>query len=141
MRDKAVVVSVTEKGALVTPLLTGACINCKKSSCARQGTPFLVSNPKKLPLASGTAVTLTASKTAQAFQALFALLLPIFAAVGGYLLAPQNEKSQAIMSIAGFLIASILVFAVTRLFPPQKSSIDSIADTAGSEQAETCTIL
>lgn len=140
MRDKALVVSTTAKGVLVKPLLTGACINCKKSACAQQGTPFLVSNPEQFPLATGAIVTLTASKAAQAFQALFALLFPIGAAIAGYLIAPENEKSRAIMSIAGFLIASVIVFIVTRLFPPRKSSIASVEDAAAADASGECAL-
>lgn len=142
MHDKALVVSVTPEGVLVKPLLTGACINCKKSACARQGTPFLVSNPLKLTVETGSVVTLDASKAAQSFQALFALLLPIGAAIAGFLLAPENEKSRAIWSIAGFILSSVIVFVVTRLFPPQKSSITSVEDAVScSGQAEKCTLL
>lgn len=152
MRDKAIVVSVSEKNILVKPLLTGACINCKKSSCAKQGTPFAVSNPQHFPVKAGSIVTLTAGKAAQSFQALFALLLPIASSIAGYLAAPENEKSRAIWSIAGFILATVIVFAVTRLFPPQKSSIASVeeadcmtsafatSETHDSAQAESCTL-
>lgn len=138
MRDKALVVSITDKGVLVKPLLTGACINCKKSSCAQQGTPFLVANPEKLPLSAGAVVSLAASKAAQSFQALFALLLPVGAAIAGFLTAPENEKSQAIWSIAGFILASILVFAVTRLLPPEKSSIASVEEVTVTDTEGQC---
>ncbi len=143
MRDKALVVTVTDKDVLVKPLLTGACINCKKSSCAQQGTPFSVSNPQKFALKQGSVVTLTANRAAQSLQAVFALFVPVAAAIAGYLLSPENEKSRAIWSIAGFVLASIIVFAVTRLFPPQKSSIASVEEAASSAQEPSgiCTLL
>lgn len=143
MHDKALVVSVTGKDVLVKPLLTGACINCTKSSCARQGTPFSAANPQSFALKAGSIVTLTANKAAQSLQALFALLVPIAAAIAGYMLSPENEKSHAIWSIAGFILASVIVFSVTRLFPPQKSIIASVEEAASSaqESSEICTLL
>lgn len=128
MRDKALVISVTDRHVLVRPLLTGACINCKKASCAQQGKPFPVSNPKHLPVAAGAIVRLAASGTAQSVQALFALGLPIAAAAAGYILAPENEKSRAIWSIAGFILSALIVFAATKIFPPQKCSIISVEE-------------
>lgn len=138
MRDKALVVSVTGNKVLVKPLLTGACINCKKSSCAQQGTPFRVANPEHFTLAAGSVVTLTASKAAQAFQALFALLFPIASAIAGYMVSPENEKSRAIWSIAGFILASVIVFIVTRLFPPRESSIAGVEESVPPSDEEQC---
>lgn len=138
MRDKALVVKVSGNSVLVKPLLTGACINCKKSSCAQQGTPFLVTNPKGFPLSAGSVVTLTASKAAQSLQAVFALLFPIASAISGYLLSPVNEKSRAIWTIAGFIIASVIVFVVTRLFPPRESSIAGVEESVSTSAEEQC---
>lgn len=140
MRDKALIVSLTEKGILVKPLLTGACINCKKSSCAQQGIPFQVTNPRSFHLKPGDVVTLTAAKAVQSLQAVFALLIPIAASITGYLLSPENEKSRAIWSIAGFVIASVIVFIVTRKFPPQYSSIASVEPASTADIPGECGI-
>ena len=126
MFEKVQVTKIEENQVEVVPLITDACINCNKGSCGKRGTPFYVVNPKKVEISIGDVVLLKNSLLFQIFQAAFSLLLPVLAAVLGYLFMPENEGLQALGSLLGFGITAAIVTITSRFMPPVKSQIDRV---------------
>ena len=126
MFEKVQVTKIEENQVEVVPLITDACINCNKGSCGKRGTPFYVANPKKVEISIGDVVLLKNSLLFQIFQAAFSLLLPVLAAVLGYLFMPENEGLQALGSLLGFGITAAIVTITSRFMPPVKSQIDRV---------------
>lgn len=119
MNDNALVVSVENSQILVVPLITGACISCEKSGCAKRGKPFPVSNPKGYSISKGSVVRIQASKSLQIAQGFIALFLPIAIAVCLYFLAgffvtkfswPKKELIQACGVLLGIVVPSIIIY-------------------------------
>ena len=122
MTDNALIVSVEKTQILVTPLITGACINCNNSSCAKRGKPFPVSNPRGFPISVGSVVRIQASKKMQIIQGFVALLLPIAFAVGFYFLGgflaqkfgwQKAELAQALGVLIGIFVPGIIIYFFT----------------------------
>ena len=119
MTDNALIVSVEKSQIQVVPLITGACINCANSSCAKRGKPFPVSNPKGLPISVGSIVRIQASKKMQIVQGFVALLLPIAFAVALYFLGgflsqkfgwQKTELFQALGVLVGIFVPSVIIY-------------------------------
>ena len=122
MTDNALIVSIEKSQILVKPLVTGACINCEKSGCAKQGKPFSVSNSQGFPISVGSVVKLKASKKLQIVQGFVALFSPILVAVGMYFLFgffalkfgwQQKEVIQALSVVLGLIVSSLTIYFVT----------------------------
>ena len=126
MFEKVQVTKIEENQVEVVPLITDACINCNKESCGKRGSPFYVVNPKKVEIKIGDVVSLKNSLGYQIFQAMFSLLLPVLAAVLGYLFMPENEGLQVLGSLLGFGITAAIVTITSRFMPPVKSQIDRV---------------
>ena len=119
MTDNALIVSVEKSQILVVPLITGACINCNHSSCAKRGKPFSVSNPKGFPISVGSVVRIQANKKLQIVQGFVALFLPIAFAVALYFLGSlfaqkigwkNTELAQALGVLVGIFVPSIIIY-------------------------------
>lgn len=126
MRDRAQIVAVEENDIKVVPLISDVCINCEKSSCAKRGKVFSVSNPKKFPVKNGDVVKITSPLLHQILQALFALAFPVLCAIAGYLLFPVSGGAMAAAVAGCFVAGAAVVFVVTHFLPPFKSEIAGI---------------
>ena len=123
MVDNAIIIDISEKGILVRPLITDACINCEKSGCAKQGKPFSVANPKKFEIKKGDIVKLKANSVSQTLQGFFSLIVPILGAVLGFVLGEilanhfkinNVELFQASGVILGLIITSTIIFLLSK---------------------------
>ncbi|MCR5699389.1 MAG: SoxR reducing system RseC family protein [Treponemataceae bacterium] len=136
MEDKAVVVAMDNE-ILVSPLLTGACINCERSSCAKKGRPFSVSNPQNFPISVGSIVHIRASKKSQIAQGFIALFLPIVTGILIYFLAsflcvkfslPKPQLIQFLSTLLGIVLISVLIYLLnskkSRLHKSEICSVD-----------------
>lgn len=121
MNDNVVIVAINNTKILVQPLLTGACVNCEKSSCAKRGKTFQVENPKNFPISVGSVVKIKTNRSVQIFQGFAALIFPILSAVacyflGSYLAAKfgwqKVEMTKALSSLIGLLVVSLTVFCI-----------------------------
>ena len=126
MRDRAQIVSVEGGEIKVVPLISDVCINCDKSSCAKRGKAFAVSNPKSFPLRAGDVVKISSPLIHQVLQALFALVLPVMLGVLGYILVPGSEGAKAAAVTVCFVAGAAVVFVVTHFLPPFKSEIAGV---------------
>ena len=118
MEDKAVVVAMDNE-ILVSPLLTGACINCERSSCAKKGRPFPVSNPQNFFFFFGSIVNIRASKKSQIAQGFVALFLPIIFGILIFFLSsflcakfsfPKPQLIQFLSTLLGIVLVSVLIY-------------------------------
>ena len=138
MTQSAEVISVSEDGkeAQVCPVITNACLSCKER-CSRRGTPFAALNAKGLPVQKGDLVQISASKKAEALQALFSLLIPAACAVAAYCAAnplsrlfwqkAAQENFKALCVLLGILIPGAAVLALSRFkIRPSKPYIEKI---------------
>lgn len=127
MLNNALILEVKDNGtkATVAALIKDACINCT-SGCAKRGSPFTVTNPKKLEIKTGQTVSLKTSSWKTQLQSVLALVLPILGAVAGYLLAPEKESLQVLGVLAGFTLVALAYFGAARLRKPKLTEIDSI---------------
>ncbi|AEE16163.1 SoxR reducing system RseC family protein [Treponema brennaborense] len=123
MREKACVLNFEKNTVWVTPLISDTCINCNRQSCAKRGTPFQATNPRKLELSCGDIVQIGSSPKAAALQGIFSLLVPVAAATAGYFLAdPAAQLLQKTVTegmraagVLGLLLLSTgIVFLLTR---------------------------
>ena len=123
MVDNAIIIDISEKDILVSPLITDACINCEKSGCAKQGKPFSVANPKKFEIKKGDIVKLKANSVSQTLQGFFSLIVPILGAVLGFVLGEilanhfkinNVELFQASGVILGLIITSTIIFLFSK---------------------------
>ncbi|MCR4790726.1 MAG: SoxR reducing system RseC family protein [Treponemataceae bacterium] len=121
MQDNVVIVSIKGSEILVVPMLTGACINCERSSCAKKGKPFSVSNPDSLDVHVGSIVKIRANNTIKIIQGFAALFIPIIFAVGFYFLggfialktgSVNTEIYKAGFSLLGLILSSLTVFLI-----------------------------
>ena len=126
MRDRAQIVSVDGDEIKVVPLISDVCINCEKSTCAKRGKSFFVSNPKSFLVKNGDVVKISSPLFHQILQALFALVLPVLCAVAGYLLVPGSEGVKAFAVTGCFFVGAAVVFIVTHFLPPFKSEIAGV---------------
>ncbi len=126
MRDRAQIVSVDGDVIKVVPLISDVCINCEKSSCAKRGKSFEVSNPKSFPIKRGDVVKISSPILQQILQALFALVLPVLCAIAGYFLVPGSEGAKAAAATVCFVVGAAVVFIVTHFLPPFKSEISGV---------------
>ncbi len=127
MLNNALILEVKDNGtkATVAALIKDACINCT-SGCAKRGSPFTVTNPKKLELKTGQTVSLKTSSWKTQLQSVLALIVPILGAVAGFLLAPEKESLQVLGVLAGFTLTALVYFGAARLSKPKLTEIDSI---------------
>ncbi|MBO5137037.1 MAG: SoxR reducing system RseC family protein [Spirochaetaceae bacterium] len=123
MRSKAYVLNFENELVWVSPIINNTCINCNQPTCSKRGSPFLAANPNKLEIKCGDIVQLGTSTKAQFFQGIIALLLPIIAAAGGYLLAEPiaqlfEKTVTESMRAAGVLlclgISTAIITIITR---------------------------
>jgi len=126
MRDRAQIIAVDGNDIKVVPLISDVCINCEKSSCAKRGKSFYVSNPKNYSVKKGDVVKISSPLFHQILQALFALLLPVLCAVAGYLFVPGSEGVKAFAVTGCFFAGAVVVFVVTHFLPPFKSEIAGV---------------
>ncbi|MBO7135364.1 MAG: SoxR reducing system RseC family protein [Spirochaetaceae bacterium] len=132
MRNTVKVIAIKDNNAVeVVPLITDACIGCKNSTCTKQGHPFTVQNPQKLPVYQGAIVKISASAVRQAVQAFFSLCLPLAAAIAGYILAPKicasidgaktvTEATRIAGVFIAFCATSCLVLIFTRFIKTER---------------------
>lgn len=134
MKDTVRVIALKENNIVeVVPLITDACINCKSTSCTKQGHPFTVHNSNNLPVSQNSIVKISASKTALTVQSLFSLVFPLAAAVAGYLLTPkfcrfffklENVKESALVAgvFISFACATTIVLLLNNLLKISKNA-------------------
>ncbi len=138
MIQQAVILSVKKdkKEAIVSPLITGACLSCKEG-CAQRGTPFTVKNSKDLDIKEGNVVSISASKKAEGIQSVISLLLPAACAFAAFFAsaplslalwqAPASEGFKAACVLAGILIPGTAVLALSRFkIRPSTPFIDKV---------------
>ena len=132
MYEKGIVTAIRGSDVQVLPLPKDACATCT-ASCAKRGKAITAANPRGLPLAVGSVVTVTAKKSMQYLQGAVALLVPTLCAVAGYLLAPllwalagrtAGDGARALCVLLFLFLSGAAVFAVTRFSPiPGKPEI------------------
>lgn len=124
MNKKALIILTGDK-ILAQPLLKDSCAGCT-SICEKTDIQFTVTNPLNLNIKQGSVVTLAASALSQALQGIIGLFFPIFSAITGYFLSDfialklnltPGDKVKSLCLLTFFLISSLIVFTVTRLFP------------------------
>lgn len=131
MREKASIVSISEKKILVVPIITDACIGCENGSCSKRGEPFTVTNPLGLPVTIGCVVRVTAKLKHQALQAVLSLGFPILSAIAGYFIAgiiagilgfSPTEGVKAAGVLSGLVIAGTIVIVFGKVSPVEGQS-------------------
>lgn len=138
MDNVVIITSVTDKEILAVPMISGNCISCERTSCAKQGKPFPIDNPKKLAISKGSVVKIVANKLFTTLQGFIALILPIFGAIGGFFVGKflstkysftQPESIQALGVIVGLILVSLIVYFVSSQCKKiRKSEIVEIID-------------
>ena len=123
MRDRAQIIAIDGNDIKVVPLISDVCINCEKSTCAKRGKSFSVSNPKNYSVKNGDVIKISSPLLHQILQALFALVLPVLCAIAGYLFVPGSEGIKALAVTGCFVAGAAVVFIVTHFLPPFKSEI------------------
>jgi len=123
MRDFAIVKGIDGQKIEVVSLISDACVACNNISCARDGKSFHVINRKNFPLQENMIIRIGFPRILKGLLGLFSLLMPIASSVLGFLLTPYfsqrfdfavTPSSQACMVGIFFVIASLLVFIVSR---------------------------
>ena len=125
MLEKGMITSIEKNTITVIPLITDACLSCT-AGCAKRGKPFTVTNPRQLPVTTGTIVRVESSRSAQALQGVISLLFPFASAVGGYFCASPiaslfgktaGDGMHAIGVLSFLFIAAAIVFFISRKIP------------------------
>lgn len=123
MADNAIVINILENDITVRPLITDACINCEKSGCTKQGSPFSVSNPKQLDVKKGDIVKLKANPKSQSLQSFSSLIIPLLGAILGFVLGnflgnyfevKNTEVFQAVGVLLGLITTSSIIFFLSK---------------------------
>ncbi len=116
MCEQGKVIKIEGSVAEIQSLVTGACINCKNSSCAKKGGTFKAVNSLGLPLTVGSLVRVSAPAGRQLVQAASAIVLPFAAAFAGYAAGMYaggpgaSEVPGVAGAFAGFTAAALCVF-------------------------------
>lgn len=123
MRDFAIVKAIDGQKIEVVSLISDACLACNDIHCAKDGKSFHVLNKKNLPLQENNIIRIGFPRILNGFLGLVSLLFPILSCVAGFLLTPYFSKrlefavtqsSQACVSGIFFVVASLIVFVVSR---------------------------
>lgn len=131
MRNIASVIAIQEKYITVIPIISDTCIGCEQRNCGEAGEPFFVTNPKNFSLSIGSKVKIHASKKDQLAQAIFAIFLPIGAAILGFFMfgkwaenldIQKIEAFKTLGSIAFLFFTSFLIIIKNRFIPPKGQS-------------------
>ena len=122
------VVSVKGRDIRVLPLFNDECAHCA-SGCSKRGKPFPVTNPGKLPLRTGSIVSISSPKRIQAIEGLLSLLVPFICAITAYFAAvplaahfglAAGDGLRAVSVLAGLLLSAAAVLFITRKIPHKR---------------------
>ena len=131
MRDTGLVTEILSCNEIkIIPLLKDTCLGCTSTTCAKQGKPFFVTNPKNLDIKVGSQAKITAPISQQILQALCSLFLPIGLSVTSYFLFAQfttiSQATIAGISISIFFSLCGLILFISQKVPLQKGEIAEI---------------
>lgn len=125
MTERGRIISIKDGKIRVSPVQGEECSSCG-AGCEKNQRTFIVSNPKKFPIKTGSLVEFQARERDKALQGLFSLFIPFLCAIAGFFIAPPlascfgktaGEGFKAFMVLFLLVLSGAIVLLITRRHP------------------------